>query len=157
MCVRRCVRLVGVFWFCDSSSVARAARPQLTPRTRRGRSPLKHSIYEGAEVCVITKDPQKEFRQAFAARKVAGVSKVVSHVELACARSLALRSRATQIIGLSKLRTNYRDFDAKRKLCDSYDLFLADSRVLPYLPRLLGKKFFNSKKYGEHLCRWSLC
>jgi len=29
----------------------------------------------------------------------------------------------------------------------SYDLFLADDRILPLLPRLLGKKFFESKKF----------
>lgn len=51
-----------------------------------------------------------------------------------------------QVIGLSKLRANYRDYEAKRKLCDSYDVFLADERILPLLPKLLGKKFFQTKK-----------
>ena len=60
--------------------------------------------------------------------------------------SHATKLLLAQVIGLSKLRTNYREYDAKRKLCDSYDLFLADLRILPYLPRLLGKKFFEKKK-----------
>jgi ribosome biogenesis protein UTP30 len=50
------------------------------------------------------------------------------------------------VIGLSKLRANYKQYEAKRQLKDSYDLFLADVRILPMLPRLLGKKFFLSKK-----------
>jgi ribosome biogenesis protein UTP30 len=29
-------------------------------------------------------------------------------------------------------------------------LFLADDRVIPLLPRLLGKIFFNAKKYASY-------
>ncbi|CAI0421718.1 unnamed protein product [Linum tenue] len=52
----------------------------------------------------------------------------------------------SKIIKLSKLKTDYRPFEAKRKLCDSYDLFFADRRVLPLLPKMLGKEFFRKKK-----------
>ncbi|XP_010553827.1 PREDICTED: putative ribosome biogenesis protein C8F11.04 [Tarenaya hassleriana] len=52
----------------------------------------------------------------------------------------------SKVIKLSKLKTDYRPYEAKRKLCDSYDMFFADRRVIPLLPRLLGKKFFKSKK-----------
>lgn len=51
-----------------------------------------------------------------------------------------------KVINLSKLQTDYRPFEAKRKLCGSYDLFFADKRVIPLLPRLLGKQFFKKKK-----------
>jgi hypothetical protein len=51
-----------------------------------------------------------------------------------------------QVIGLAKLRANYKQFEAKRKLSSSYDLFLSDARILPILPRLLGKSFFKKKK-----------
>jgi ribosome biogenesis protein UTP30 len=43
------------------------------------------------------------------------------------------------VIGLSKLRTKYESHEAKRQLCGLYDLFLADDRVLPSLPKLIGK------------------
>lgn len=43
-----------------------------------------------------------------------------------------------KVVGLSKLRTKYESHEAKRQLCSSYDLFLADERVLPSLPKLLG-------------------
>ncbi|CAN1135384.1 Ribosomal L1 domain-containing protein 1 [Linum perenne] len=52
----------------------------------------------------------------------------------------------SKIIKLSKLKTDYRPFEAKRKLCDSYDLFLADRRVIPLLPKMLGKEFFKKKR-----------
>ena len=51
-----------------------------------------------------------------------------------------------KVIGLSKLKTKYESFEAKRQLCASYDLFVADERILPSLPKLLGKSFFKKKK-----------
>lgn len=50
------------------------------------------------------------------------------------------------MISLEKLRKNYFPFEAKRKLCQSYDLFLADRAVVTRLPQLLGKEFFSRKK-----------
>ena len=37
-------------------------------------------------------------------------------------------------------RSKYESFEAKRKLCGSYDLFLADERILVHLPKLLGER-----------------
>jgi len=47
---------------------------------------------------------------------------------------------------MAKLKTNYKSYELKRKLSDSYDLFLADKRLYHKLPHLLGKKFFEKKK-----------
>lgn len=52
----------------------------------------------------------------------------------------------TKVIGVSKLKANYKPFEAKRRLCASFDLFLSDDRILPLLPPLLGKQFFKKKK-----------
>lgn len=52
----------------------------------------------------------------------------------------------SKVVGLSKLKTKYESYEAKRQLCNSYDLFLADERVLPSLPKLIGKSFFKKKK-----------
>ncbi|XP_022854965.1 putative ribosome biogenesis protein C8F11.04 [Olea europaea var. sylvestris] len=52
----------------------------------------------------------------------------------------------SKVLKISKLKTNYKPFEAKRKLCDSYDLFLVDKRVVHLLPKLLGKQFFKKKK-----------
>ncbi|KAF7815738.1 ribosomal L1 domain-containing protein 1-like [Senna tora] len=52
----------------------------------------------------------------------------------------------SKVLKLSKLKANYRPFEAKRKLCDSYTMFFSDKKVIPLLPRLLGKHFFKKKK-----------
>lgn len=51
-----------------------------------------------------------------------------------------------QVVGTSKLRTKYESYEAKRNLCRQFDLFLADDRILPSLPKLIGKTFFRRKK-----------
>jgi ribosome biogenesis protein UTP30 len=84
---------------------------------------------ETAELCLIVKDHQgeghKEAKQRVGEMAKCGVAKV---------------------LGISKLKANYKAHEQKRKLCDSYDMFLADDRVLPILPKLLGKNFFKKKK-----------
>eukprot|EP00697_Spironema_sp_BW2_P013653 gnl/Spiro4/3856_TR1902_c0_g1_i1.p1 gnl/Spiro4/3856_TR1902_c0_g1~~gnl/Spiro4/3856_TR1902_c0_g1_i1.p1 ORF type:complete len:356 (+),score=80.33 gnl/Spiro4/3856_TR1902_c0_g1_i1:45-1070(+) len=94
--------------------------------TKPIRIPLVHTLYpEGTEICLISKDPQKTFRELIESKKVTAVTKVIS---------------------VSKLRTNHKSYEQKRLLCAAYKLFLADDRVLPLLPALLGKTFFAKKK-----------
>eukprot|EP01128_Nolandella_sp_AFSM9_P007399 TRINITY_DN4041_c0_g1_i1.p1 TRINITY_DN4041_c0_g1~~TRINITY_DN4041_c0_g1_i1.p1 ORF type:complete len:345 (-),score=88.84 TRINITY_DN4041_c0_g1_i1:162-1169(-) len=88
--------------------------------------PLPHSLYdETAEICVIVKDPVKEVKALFNAQDVPNVAKV---------------------IGIQKVRDNFGQFEARRKLLNTYDLFLCDDRVALLLPRLLGKPFIKSKR-----------
>ncbi|CAG8780023.1 10761_t:CDS:2, partial [Acaulospora morrowiae] len=88
--------------------------------------PIKHPLYNSStEICLFTKDPQKEFKELVA-------TKGIKHIK--------------KVIGLSKLRKKYKPYEAKRKLCDSYDLFLADNRITHLLPSPLGKSFFEKKK-----------
>lgn len=105
------------------------------PVSRRNDKPIRLSIphpllqYEGAEVCLIVKDHKgeghKEAKQYVKQQKLAGI---------------------TKIVGVSKLRAKYEAPEAKRQLCSLYDIFLADERVIPSLPKLLGKTFFRKKK-----------
>lgn len=85
---------------------------------------------DGSELCLFVKDRagegQKAAKERLAAGEACGVAKV---------------------IGLSKLKANFKPHEAKRRLCASYDLFLADDRILPMLPPLLGKAFFKKKKH----------
>lgn len=83
------------------------------------------SSEESLQVCLITKDPHDEYK-----KKV---------------REMGLKA-VTKVMSVSKLRKNYVPYEARRKLCAAYDVFLADNRVLPLLPKLLGKKFFGAKK-----------
>lgn len=77
-----------------------------------------------AQICFISKDPQREYKDLFAKEGI----------------------NVHKVIGITKLRQKYKAFEQKRELCSSYDLFLADSRVIEMLPKLLGKTFFDKKK-----------
>lgn len=53
---------------------------------------------------------------------------------------------------MTKLRKEYKQYEDRRGLLATYDLFLADERILPLLPNLLGAKFFNKKKQPVPVC-----
>ncbi|KAG2372438.1 uncharacterized protein HKW66_Vig0206930 [Vigna angularis] len=94
--------------------------------------PLPHSLFsQFSEQCLILDDRPNKGRvtKAQAQAKVQSESIPVA-----------------KILKLSKLASDYRAFEAKRKLCDSYDLFFAEKSIVPLLPRLLGKQFFKKRK-----------
>ena len=92
---------------------------------------IPHPLYsvEETEICLLVKDHKgeghKESKAKVKAEKIPGIAKV---------------------IGVSKLKSKFESHEKKRQLCGSYDLFLADDRILPSLPKLLGKAFFKKKK-----------
>ncbi|GAB9468984.1 Ap-2 complex subunit alpha [Globisporangium polare] len=90
---------------------------------------IPHSIRGGendAEMCLIVKNGDKaRIKAALAADPVPGLAKIMD---------------------IKKVKKNFSRFDDKRTLAGAYDLFLADDRILPYLPDALGSKFFIKKK-----------
>ncbi|KAG5223112.1 ribosomal L1 domain-containing protein [Salix suchowensis] len=91
---------------------------------------LINPLNEAPELCLIIDDrPKSGLNKDGAKKKIQNDNIPIS-----------------KIIKLSKLKTDYRPFEAKRKLCDSYDMFFADKRVVPLLPKMLGKQFFKKKK-----------
>eukprot|EP00466_Bigelowiella_natans_P020432 jgi/Bigna1/53779/estExt_Genewise1Plus.C_240034 len=95
------------------------------------RIPLAHSIYAGAEICLFTKDPASAIEDKLLDNPVEEVK---------------------QVIGVSTLRTDYRQYEDKRNLMATYDLFFADDRIIPLLPPLIGKKFFTRGKQPISIC-----
>ncbi|CCO30759.1 Putative ribosome biogenesis protein C8F11,04 AltName: Full=U3 snoRNP-associated protein C8F11.04 [Rhizoctonia solani AG-1 IB] len=87
------------------------ARPIVDPRT--------------SPICLITKDPQREYKDLLAAQNVKFVSRVV---------------------GVTKLKGKFKPFEARRQLMKDHGIFLVDERVVPMMPKLLGKIFFKAKK-----------
>lgn len=61
-----------------------------------------------------------------------------------------------KVVGLSKLKTKYESHESKRQLCAAYDLFVADERIIPSLPKLLGAplkmKFRQSEPTRQEGC-----
>ncbi|XP_030611007.1 ribosomal L1 domain-containing protein 1 [Archocentrus centrarchus] len=58
--------------------------------------------------------------------------------------------RNIEIIPYKVLKTEYKPYQAKRRLLENFDLFISDDRVRRLLPTHLGKHFYLSKK--EPLC-----
>lgn len=83
------------------------------------------SSSESVRVCIFTKDPHEEYKKRIKGLGLASIVKVMP---------------------VSKLRKNFKPFEAKRQLCASYDIFLTDCRIVALLPKLIGKKFFEAKK-----------
>mmetsp|Transcript_56620 Transcript_56620/g.143356 ORF Transcript_56620/g.143356 Transcript_56620/m.143356 type:complete len:402 (-) Transcript_56620:144-1349(-) len=89
--------------------------------------PLPNPMYdEKSEVCFISKDPQKKWKEMLLkTHPVPGITKV---------------------IGLEKLKKNYNTVEAKRSLADAFDLFLCDANIAEMMPKALGKIFYQKKK-----------
>lgn len=83
------------------------------------------SSAESVRVCIFTKDPHEEYKKRI---KVLDLPAIV------------------KVMPVSKLRKNFKPFEAKRQLCANYDIFLTDCRIVALLPKLIGKKFFEAKK-----------
>ncbi|GAC96372.1 U3 snoRNP-associated protein [Pseudozyma hubeiensis SY62] len=89
---------------------------------------LPHALHTPGDVsvCLLVKDPQREYKDLLVERGIKSISRVV---------------------GVTKLKGKFKPFDARRALVQDHDLFLADSRIIPTLPNLCGKVFFDAKKH----------
>lgn len=80
---------------------------------------------ETTEICVFVRD-----------------SKTAKHkLQLASAPNIK------KVIDLAKLRTHYNQYEARRTLAQSYDLFLCEDTILPDVCRQLGSSFLRIRKY----------
>ena len=91
---------------------------------------LPHTLNASSNtsICLITPDPQRQFKDA------------VAHPSFPS----SLSQRIAKIISVDKLEKKYHSFESKRQLRDSYDLFLADDRIISYLAKILGKTFYKT-------------
>lgn len=102
--------------------------PEKKASNKAHRIPIPHSIYgvEGQEVCLFVKDPEDEIREELIEKNIQGL---------------------TEVMGITRLRDDYRTHAQKRELAKQFDLFLTDDRIIPLLHPLLGKAFFLRKKH----------
>ncbi|NXN01466.1 RL1D1 protein, partial [Sylvia borin] len=98
------------------------------------RIPLPHGTRpDTAEVCLFTKDEPN-----LSAEQTENLYK-----------KLLLRNgirSVSRIISYKTLKKEYKMFEAKRRLLNSFDLFLSDDRIRRLLPSHLGKHFYEKKK-----------
>ncbi|XP_063171218.1 ribosomal L1 domain-containing protein 1 [Candoia aspera] len=95
---------------------------------------LPHSILPAAsEVCLFTKD-----EPGLTAEQTENLYKklLVQH-GITC---------VTEVISYKTLKTEYKPFEAKRRLLSRFALFLSDDRIRRLLPSHMGKHFYLRKK-----------
>ncbi len=86
--------------------------------------PLQKCDKDSVDLCVFVKD-KAEAEKWLDERNVKTVKKVIS---------------------LKELRTGFQTFQQRRDLAASYDVFLADDRIINMLPKTLGRVFMNTNK-----------
>lgn len=91
-------------------------------------SAVPHPVMNPKEspVTLFVKDPQRTYKDLLEKLKIGFVSRVV---------------------GLDKLRTKHKTFEAKRELLREADLFLVDDRVMVEVGKSIGKMWRDAKKY----------
>ncbi|KAF6755760.1 ribosomal protein L1p/L10e family-domain-containing protein [Ephemerocybe angulata] len=88
--------------------------------------PVVHPLVDPrtTPICLITKDPQRQYKDLLETNNIKFISRVV---------------------GIEKLKGKFKPFEARRALLKENGMFLADERIIPLLPKLLGKKWFEAK------------
>ncbi|WWD21872.1 hypothetical protein CI109_106360 [Kwoniella shandongensis] len=76
-------------------------------------------------ICLLVKSPQREYKDLLANNSIKFMSRVV---------------------GVEKLKGKFKPFEARRQLMRDHEVFLCDERIVPLMPKLLGKMFFEAKK-----------
>jgi ribosome biogenesis protein UTP30 len=79
-------------------------------------------------ICLITSDPQRTYKDIIASP----------------AFPSALAARITRVVGITKLKAKWSQYEAQRKLLSEHDIFLADDRIITMLSKTLGKTFYKS-------------
>ncbi|XP_026078267.1 ribosomal L1 domain-containing protein 1-like [Carassius auratus] len=112
------------------------------------RIPLPHGLRtESGDVCLFTRDEPK----------MTSEQTVRFYKKLLKVRGI---QNAIEVIPFNMLKTEYKPFEAKRKLLGNFDLFLSDARIRRRLPSHIGKHFYERKKVplsvdleSKHLAR----
>lgn len=88
--------------------------------------PLQNS--PNTSICLITADPQRTYKDLVASPTFPA----------------DLAKRITRVIGVTKLKKKYSQYEAQRQLYAEHDIFLADDRIITRLSSALGKTFYKN-------------
>lgn len=104
---------------------------------RIARLPLQHSLYsDSSEICFIASDvkqiPLKETEQVSEYYENFLASKNIKNIKT--------------VLPLYQLKTEYSEFELKRRLVELYDVFLVDGRISGKVAHILGKIFYKKRK-----------
>ena len=94
------------------------------------------SIPEPRDVCLIVKDLEKGIKPDH--------EPTLNHFnEILADKGI---DNITQVISLRELKVEYKEYEAKNSLCQKFDIFLIDDRILRLVPKFLGKRFYSKKR-----------
>ena len=100
-------------------------------RLKPGKIFLPHPILDTSDsnlrICLVTADPQRTYKE------------LIQHPSF----PLDVAKKIGRVIGITKLKAKYKSFESRRQLLSEYDVFIADDRIITYLPKVLGKVFYN--------------
>ena len=101
-----------------------------TKRLKPGKLSVPHPLNTSSTttICLITADPQRTYKDIVASPGFPS----------------ELGSRITKVVGISKIKAKWTQYEAQRKLYAEHDIFLADDRIVTLLPKLLGKTFYKN-------------
>ena len=85
-----------------------------------------HSADTNSRICLIVKDPEQETKDVLAKLEVPTIA---------------------DVIGVDRLKREFKQYKDKRALLADFDGFLADLRVYKMLPEIMGKNFYTKKQY----------
>ncbi|KAG8432946.1 hypothetical protein GDO86_017274 [Hymenochirus boettgeri] len=107
---------------------------KIPQRDQKIKIPLPHGIRpETCDVCLFTRDEP----DMTSVETEKFYKKLLSHHGV---------TQITEVIALRRLKKEYKPFESKLRLLGSFDLFLSDDRIRRFLPSLLGKHFYKSKR-----------
>lgn len=97
---------------------------------------LPHPFWPGSEVCVFVKDDLEDRgKKGYLKKRKLWKNLVKREV----AKNPASLGAVKKVICVEKLKKEFKQFEAKRQLAHSYDLFLCDKSIIEIMPRELGK------------------
>ena len=134
----------------DGASVNLVLALRKAPQGRTVPLPLpvpRSLLAEDAEICLIVKDDTAETRKALDKKQANATADAnVAALEERVAAMGEGACGVSKVIGIRRLKSDYKQFEQRRQLLARYDMFLCDERVVGVLPKLLGSKFFKKKR-----------
>merc|ERR1712029_1300036 len=101
---------------------------------------LPHCVIQPPrDVCLITKDLKKGLREDH--------EDSVNHFKDLMEEKGVSTDVVSEVISLRQLKVEYKQYETKLSLVKRYDVFLADTRIVRFLPKFLGKPFYARKKF----------
>lgn len=111
--------------------------PAKQKRAIQARLPHAYRNKDSCSICLITKDIDI-MQKGDTEKSVAHFKELLTSQHVSC---------IDKIIPMEEVKTEYKTFEARRKWCSAYDVFLIDSRITNLVSEYLGNCFMQTNKF----------